>query len=261
MEENRLYKNALILLGLFIIVSSSCVSRKEIVYFQNDEINQEKVSNTYNTVFKPDDLLQITISAKEIEAVKDFNLSAISFSSTSNSVIGTPRQQSYLIDNNGEIDFPILGKIKIGGLTRKEAIDFFKKKLDPDFVKEPIVIITIANFKISVLGDVKNPGSFTIPNERVSIIDAIALAGDLNISAQRNNIMVQREENKKKVQYRVDLLSNSINTSPVFYLQQNDIVYVEQNYAKMQSASSNSNTSLFISITGILLTIISIIIR
>ncbi|ARV06349.1 sugar transporter [Polaribacter sp. SA4-10] len=252
MKENHL---GITILGiLFILLSNSCVSKKDIIYFQNDEINQEKVSNSYKTVFKPDDLLNITISAKEIEAVKDFNLSTALFD-------GTGQQQSYLIDNKGEIDFPILGKIKIGGLSRDEAIALFKRSLDPDYVKKPRVIITIANFKISILGDVLKPGSYTIPNERISILDAIALAGDLNLSAQRNNVLVQREENKKKTQYRVDLLSNSINTSPVFYLQQNDVIYVEQNYAKIQSASSNSNTGLVISVTGILIGLIAIIVR
>jgi polysaccharide export outer membrane protein len=252
MKDNRL---CIIILGVIIILlSNSCVSKKEIIYFQNDAINQEKVSNSYKTVFKPDDLLQITISAKEIEAVKDFNLSSVSLS-------GPGEKQSYLIDSKGEIDFPILGKIKIGGLSRTEAIELFKKKLDPDYVKEPIVIITITNFKVSVLGDVSNPGSYMIPNERISILDAIALAGDLNISAQRNDILVQREEGGEKRQYRVDLLSNNINTSPVFYLQQNDVVYVKPNYASIQSASSNSNTSLIISLTGLLVTIITVLTR
>ena len=133
--------------------------------------------------------------------------------------------------------------------------------MSPDYIKKPNINIKIANYKISYMGDVKNPGSYNIPNERITILDALALAGDVNISGQRNNVLIIREENNKKVQYRVDLRSNKILTSPVYYLQQNDVVYVEPNYARIQSASSNSSTSLFISITGLIITIVSLLTR
>jgi polysaccharide export outer membrane protein len=240
---------------------TSCVSNKKIVYFQNDEIDQNNVSNSYKTVFKPDDLLQITISSDNALAVKPFNLNTVAFGSTADAAVGQPKLQSYLIDSKGEIDFPVFGKVKIGGLSRKETIELLKSKLSPDYVKEPMITIRISNFKITVLGDVKEPKTYKIPNERVSILDAIGLAGDLNISGRRDNVLIQREVNGEKLQYRVDLLSNKLNTSPVFYLQQNDIVYVEHNYARIQSASSNSNTSLFISITGLIITIVSLLTR
>ncbi|QNM85784.1 polysaccharide biosynthesis/export family protein [Polaribacter pectinis] len=246
---------------LFIFFFTSCVSKKDIVYFQNDKIDQSKVSNSYETIIKPDDLLQITITAQDTEAVKPFNLAAVTYSTTSNSAIGVAQQQNYLVDNKGEIDFPVIGKLKLGGLSRDNAIKLLKNKLEPDFLKKPNINIRIANYKISVLGDVGKPGSYTIPNERITIIEAIALAGDLNISGQRNNILVQREEDGKKVQYRVNLLSNKINISPVYYLQQNDVVYVEPNYAASQSASYNQNTGLFISIGSILISLITILTR
>jgi polysaccharide export outer membrane protein len=246
---------------LTIIVLSSCVSKKDIVYFQNDEIDQAKVSNSYRTIIKPDDLLQITITALDIEAVRPFNLAAVTYATSSNSAIGVAQQQTYLVDTSGEIDFPVLGKLKIGGLSRNEVIDLLKRKLSPDYIKEPNVNIKIANYKISVMGDVRMPGSYNIPNERITILDALALAGDVNISGQRNNLLIIREEENKKVQYRVDLRSNALLTSPVYYLQQNDVVYVEPNYARIQSASSNSSTSLFISITGLIITIVSLLTR
>jgi polysaccharide export outer membrane protein len=246
---------------LFIIFFSSCVSKKEIVYFQNDKIDQEKVSNSYKTIIKPDDLLQITITALDIEAVRPFNLAAVTYASSSNSAIGVAQQQTYLVDTNGEIEFPVLGKLKIGGLSRNETIDLLKSKLSPDYIKEPNVNISIANYKISILGDIQRPGSYNIPNERITILDALALAGDINISGLRNNVLIIREENGKKVQYRIDLRSNKILTSPVYYLQQNDVVYVEPNYSRIQSASANSSTSLFISITGLIITIVSLLTR
>ena len=254
---NRMLKMSFFILSIFIV--SSCVSKKDIIYFQNDAIDQAKVSNSYRTIIKPDDLLQITITALDIEAVRPFNLAAVTYSTSSNSAIGVAQQQTYLVDTNGEIDFPVLGKLKIGGLTRNETIALLKNKLSPDYIKEPNINIKIANYKISVMGDVRLPGSYNIPNERITILDAIALAGDLNISGNRSNVMITREEGGKKVQYRVDLRSNKLLTSPVYYLQQNDVVYVEPNYARIQSASSNSNTSLFISITGLLITMVSLL--
>jgi polysaccharide export outer membrane protein len=246
-----------ILFIILIMAFSSCVSKKDIVYFQYDEINQEKVSNSYKTIIKPDDLLQITITALDIEAVRPFNLAAVTYATSSNSAIGVAQQQTYLVDTKGEIEFPVLGKIKIGGLTRDETIELLKSKLSPDYIKDPNVNIRISNYKISVMGDVDRPGSYNIPNERITILDALALAGDVNISGQRNNILIIREEENKKVQYRVDLRSNLLLTSPVYYLQQNDVVYVEPNYARIQSASSNSNTSLVISISSVLVALLT----
>jgi polysaccharide export outer membrane protein len=239
------------------VLMASCVSKKDIVYFQNDEIDQLNVSNSYKTIIKPDDVLQITITALDIEAVRPFNLAAVTYATSSNSAIGVAQQQTYLVDTNGEIEFPVLGKIKIGGLTRDESIDLLKSKLSPDYIKEPNVNIRISNYKISVMGDVQRPGSYNVPNERITILDALALAGDINISGQRNNILIIREEENKKVQYKVDLLSNNIFTSPVYYLQQNDVVYVEPNYARIQSASANSNTSLVISISSVLIALLT----
>jgi len=250
--------------ALLIIVSCillGCVSKKKIVYFQNDSIDQAKVSNSYSTIFKPDDLLQITISSADINAVKPFNLPAATYSLLSDNVIGQPSQQMYLIDNQGYIEFPVFGRIKVGGLTRIEAIKMFKKKLSPDYVKDPTINIRISNFKVTIIGDVKKPGTYTIPNERITIVEALGLAGDLNISGVRNDVQVTREENGKKIIYNVDLLSKKTYTSPVFYLQQNDFIYVKPNNAKVQSASYNQNTGLFISIASVLISLITIITR
>ena len=157
-------KKSVFLMSLTLVfLLSSCVSNKKIAYFQFDEIDQQNVSNVYKTVFKPDDLLQITISADNIEAVKPFNLTAVSYAASSNSVSGQAKQLTYLIDSKGEIDFPVFGKLKIGGLTREETIKMLKDKLSPDYVKNPTINIRISNFKITVQGDVKNPGTFNIP--------------------------------------------------------------------------------------------------
>ena len=254
-------KAKIVILLVLISVLSSCVSKKDITYFQYDEIVQANVSNSYKTIFKPDDLLQITISAVDFEAVKPFNLPAVNFSSTSDRALGTPLQQSYLIDNEGFIDFPVIGKIKIGGLTRGESISMLKNKLDPDYVKNPTINIRIANYTVTVLGDVRNPGTYTIPNERITLLEALGLAGDLNITGKRNTVKVFREIDGKKIKFDVDLRSNKIFTSPVYYLQQNDLVYVDQNKSSSQDAAFNRNTGLFVSIGSIIVSLIAVLTR
>lgn len=251
----------LLFILLFLLVQISCVSRKKIVYFQNDEINQSLVSNSYKTVFKPDDLLNITVTSEDLESTKPFNLPAVTFSIMPDRAIGQPAQQLYLIDDKGYIDFPILGKLKIAGLTRAEVISLLKSKISPGYVKNPTINIRIANFKITVLGNVNNPGTYTIPNERVTILEAIGLAGDLSISGKRNTILVHREEAGKKNIYQINLLSKKLFTSPIYYLQQNDLVYVEPNKASMQRASYNPNIGMFASIASVIISLLTILTR
>lgn len=253
-------KNLLYILTLSLFITS-CVSKKRITRFQYDDINQSLVSNDYKTVFKPDDLLQITISAQDLKSVAPFNLPAVNFAAATGLAIAQPMQQAYLVDSKGRIDFPILGEIEVGGKTREEVIKAFKLRLDPDYVKKPTINIIISNFKVTVTGDVRRPGTFTIPNERITIIEAVGLAGDINISARRDNVLVVREELGKKTTYRVNLLSKELFTSPVYYLQQNDMVYVEPNNAKAQSAAFNQNTGLWVSIGSILISLMAVLTR
>ena len=194
---------------IFTCIISSCVPRKQIVYFQNDKINQNEVSNSYKTYLKPDDLLKITVSSSDYEASKPFNLPAVTFSTTTDRVAGTPQQQTYLVDQEGYIDFPVIGKIKIAGMTRNEAIEFLKNKLDPDYIKNPTINIRIANYSITILGDVNKPGTYTIPNERITILEALGLAGDLKIRGRREVVKVFREIDGKKEEFVICLLYTS----------------------------------------------------
>lgn len=169
-------------------------------------------------------------------------------------------KKTYLIDNNGFIHFPLMGPLKLAGLSRSEAVSLLENKLDPDYVKKPTINIRIANFTVTVLGDVKNLGTFNIPNERITVLEAIGLAGDLNISSIRN-IKIHREEDNKKKMYTLDLRSNKTFTSPAYYLQQNDIVYVEPNKATSQDAAYNKNSGLFISLGSVIISLIAILTR
>lgn len=243
------------------LIFGACVSKKDVVYLQYDEINKSEVNNDYQLKFKPDDMLQIIVSSENIKAALPFNLPVVVFQSIGGNSLGQPQQQAYLVDKYGYIEFPVLGKLKVGGLTRIEVIQLLKSKLDPAHIKSPIINIFITNFKITVQGDVVRPGTYTLANERVSIFDALGLAGDLNISGNRENVLVLREENGVKKEYRLNLKSKKTLTSPVYYLQQNDIIYVEPNYAKIQDASYTRSTGLFISLASVLISLLTVIAR
>jgi polysaccharide export outer membrane protein len=215
-------------LGMF-----SCVNKKKIIYFQGDKAIASDTTKKHSALLKIDDLLTITVMSMDAEATKPFNLSTYgtnqnSMNSTSSSNNGP---KGYLIDENGEITFPVIGKIKLVGLNRTQAGELIKEKLK-DYLKDPIVHIEIQNFNITILGDVSKPGNYTVNHERITLIEAIGMAGDLNISGLRKNVLVIRDNEGKKTETRVDLTNKELFNSPVFYLQQNDIVYVEQNRSK-----------------------------
>jgi polysaccharide biosynthesis/export protein len=254
------YKTILLSFILFLFFAS-CASKKDLIYLQFDEVDQTKVNNDYQLTFKPDDLLQIIISSKDLKASFPFNLPVFANSASSSSAIGVPKLQSYLIDGNGMVELPVLGRLKLGGLTRIKAVELIKDRLYPKYLKDPIVNILITNFKVTVIGDVRTPRVFQIDNERLTIFDAIGMAGDLNISGRRENVIVVREEFGKKTKYSIDLRSNNIMTSPVYYLQQNDVIYIHQNNSKIQDAVYTRNTGLFISLASVLISLITIITR
>mgnify|MGYP005995170373 CR=1 FL=1 len=244
---------------LIVLLMTSCVSKKNVIYFQDDVKAVQEINKDFSIKFKKDDLLAINISAENLDAVKQFNLPTVAYNAVTNSVSGVPKQQSYLIDASGQIDFPVIGIVKVEGLTRIETIKLLREKIKP-YVKDVQINIQILNFKINVMGDVKSPGTFQIANERITVIDALALAGDLNMSGERV-FKVIRETDKGVVTQTLDLKSNAIFSSPYYYLQQNDIVYVEPNKSKVQSAAYNQNTGLYISLASVLISLISILTR
>ena len=212
--------------------------------------------------YQANDLLSINVTALDMDAARPFNLFVSSPNILNNlSVTGQIRQQTYLIDEKGEINFPVLGKITIGGLSRDEATDFLETKLK-DYLKDPVVTLRLTNFRISVLGEVKLPGNYTILNERVSILEALALAGDLNITGKRANLLLIREEDGVLTKNYIDLTSNDLFNSQYFYLRPNDILYVEPNKAKVRSSTDALRfTSISLSVITTLTTILSILLR
>ncbi|PWH86151.1 sugar transporter [Brumimicrobium oceani] len=258
-----MYKSiSLIIILINVLLFSSCGTHKKMVYFQTDQTDSTAVENSqYTPTFKPDDFLAIVVTANDPNSVVPFNfpVSGNTQPAQAGYSSGAPARTGYLVDPNGFVNLPILGKIKLGGLNRTEATDLLEEKMSA-FLQSPVVNIQIQNYKVTVLGDVKKPGTYTIPNERISILEAIGLSGDLDITGVRNNVLVIRDENGEKKQYRVDLTTDQVLTSPVFYLEQNDVVYVEPNNAKRsQGTFWRSSGGIIISLTSLVITTITLI--
>lgn len=253
-------KNILILLAL--VVLSSCASRQELAYFQDEAIENgiENLNADFEIRFKSDDLLTIDVSALEPDAARPFNLPAVSYNASVINAQGNLKMQTYLVDANGFIEFPVLGSLKMGGLSRSEANAFMKEKL-AEYIKDPIVNIRLANFTITILGEVNKPGTFTIQDEKVSLSEALGLAGDLTIYGKRNNVFLIREVDGQKRYAKFDLTSINVVNSPNYYLTQNDVIYVEPNKAKMRQSTYNQNNGVIIAAVSTLATIAAILLR
>ncbi|WP_417350498.1 polysaccharide biosynthesis/export family protein [Flavobacterium alkalisoli] len=249
---------------LLFFVFTSCVPRKKIVYYQN-LTSFEDSGNNFETRIKSDDLLMIIISAPG-DAAKDFNLPALGitgtdmFSSSMDAASGQQRIQTYHVDNNGFIQFPVLGKLEVGGMTKGEVIEMLNEKLNK-YIKDPVINLRIANFEIAVSGEVARPGRFTLQTERITLPEALAMAGDMTVYGKRDNVLVRRDINGKKTFNYIDMTKADFINSPFYYLQQNDEVYVEPNKTKINSSGVGPNVSVIISATSVLIALIAILTR
>jgi polysaccharide export outer membrane protein len=247
------------------LVLTSCVSKKKITYLQNIDEVQNGNSESYEPKLKPDDLLMIIVSAPDpslAALAEPFNLPAIGIINSGNDGLGGGvRYQSYLIDAEGYIDFPVLGKLKLAGLNKAEAVDFIKSKLDPKYLKDPIINMRINNFKISVLGEVARPGAYSVGTERITLPEALALAGDMTIYGNRKNILVVREMEGVKTHAYIDITKADFINSPYYYLDQNDLIYVNPNRTKANSSAVGPNITVGISAISLLITIIALVTR
>ena len=253
-----------LLIWLFLgLLFGSCQTHKKLVYFQgNISINDSLlVEPNFTPTLKTDDLLSITVTADDPETAVPFNLNQGLQNPNLNNgyTMGNQERQGYLIAENGTINFPVLGRMKFAGLKRTVAISLLEDSLR-NYITNPIINIQILNYKVTVLGDVGKPGSFKIPNERITVLEAIGLAGDLNITGNRKNIKVLRDENGKKSEYILDLTSSSVFSSPAYYLQQNDVVYVEPNTAARNNSTVwKTSGSIFISTVALVITTINVL--
>ncbi len=246
-----------------VTLISACGSTKDVVYLQDIQfVKNQDIENDYQVTIHKDDLLGITVNSKNEELSLPFNLPLVSFQ-IGGGVAGQQRLMGYLVNQEGNIDFPILGQIHVAGLTRQQLIEYIKDKLiSEDLIKDPIVTVQFLNFKVSVLGEVNKPGTFEITGDRVTLLEALSMAGDLSIYGNRERVSVIREVNGKRQIVHHDLRSSDLFESPCYYLQQNDIVYVEPNKARSGQSRVNSNNSVGVWLSGVsvLATITSLLI-
>lgn len=258
-------KNILTLI-LLVSLLAGCQSYKKVPYMQvpegttvNNQTNQTPVQ--YDARIMPNDLLLITVNARDKEAGEPFNLLYPS-GLMSSSGQGVQSLQKYLVDNNGEINFPTVGMLRLEGMTRREAESLILNSISSNFKEKPIVIVSFSDYKISVLGEVARPGTFTIANEKVNVLQALALAGDMTIYGKRDNVKIFREHaDGRKEDITINLNDRNLLDSPNYYLQQNDVLYVEPNKAKAQGADIGSMTTLMLSGVSILISITSLIVN
>ena len=243
-----------------------CGSYKQIPYLQEMEALETTGSlpSMYDAKIMPKDLLTITVNTTDPEASAPFNLTiqTNNSASTVHTITQQPSLQQYLVDNKGNIDFPVLGRIHVGGLTKNQAEDLIREKLKPYLEETPIVTIRMVNYKISVLGEVNKPGTFTVNNEKVNVLEALAMAGDLTIWGLRDNVKLVRENTDGKREIIVlNLNKADIIGSPYYYMQQNDIIYVSPNKTKAKNSGIGQSTSLWISGTSILVSLASLLVN
>ena len=256
--------NIFLLLSVVTILLSSCGSTKNIAYLQNsDYIDLSRSSYLYDAKIMPKDILTITVNTVNPEASAPFNLTVSTTLNASSSSNSGPLQ-SYLVDNKGCIEFPVLGTIEVGGLTKSMCEQLLHDKIKPylNAAENPVVTVRMSNYKISVLGEVNHPGMFTVGNEKINILEALAQAGDLTIYGVRDRVKLIREDvNGRKDIYTINLNDAELINSPYYYLQQNDILYVEPNKVKAQNSSVGQSTNLWLSGTGILVSLASLIVN
>ena len=228
-------------LGVALLTATSCGTPKDVAYFQDLNNNPDTVITLQNKVItvKPTDKIYIGVKSKDPQITQLFSLTG-STSSSSN----VKDAIYYTVDSKGNIDFPVLGTIHVAGLTREQIAEKIKKSLlEASLVKDPTVTVGLGNLYYSVMGEVANPGRFSMDEEKVTILDAISNAGDLTIQGRRQDVMVLRQENGHQKVYKIDLCSGKdIFNSPAYYLQQNDVVYVTPNDTKKRSSTLNGNT-------------------
>lgn len=251
---------ALVMFTTLLMTFSSCGSRKSMVYLQPDSTDINKVYGQFIPKIQHNDILTIAVTAADPKVTAPFNpVSSLASGNMSQSVDMALRP-TYTVDDNGDINLPMLGKVKVAGLTRLEAIEKIRSELS-QYIKDPGVNMNFNNFRVSVLGEVSRPGSFIMPTERVTVLEALGMAGDLTIRGVRENVTLIREVNGQKSMHRLDLTKQDVLNSPYYYLAQNDVIYVEPNKAQINNSKLGANTNIIISIASLLITVISVLTR
>ena len=256
----------ILLLILMVLAAVSCSTPKEISYFQDLQpgVTELTITDPVEIKVRPKDKLSILVNAQDQKLTNMFNLPIVSqqIGQESTGSSGTSRGVSgYTVDTDGYINFPVLGKIKVEGMTREQIAEYLTGQLkEQELIQDPVVTVEFMNLGVSVLGEVNRPGRISINRDNLTILDALSEAGDLTIFGKREKVLVLRQENGKQRVYGINLCSaDQLYTSPVYYLQQNDVVYVEPNDTKSRQSTVNGNTvrstSFWISLASLITSI------
>lgn len=254
---NRIFQKLLFLLITIFLVS--CASREKIVYYNGSD-TQSNNAFSFEPKIQPDDLLYIFVSAEDPEAATSFNIQFDQNGAMSGGSVVNQIKQQYLVDSKGYIQFPVIGSLKVSGFSRSDVVLMLKEKIK-EYINEPIINFRIINYKVTVQGEVKTPGTFSIQTERITLPEALSMAGDLTIKGVRENIIIIREEQGVRTINRVDITKSDFINSPYYYLNQNDVVYVEPNKVQINSSAYGPSTTLAISIATLLITTTLILTR
>lgn len=243
---------------------NSCSSYKRIPYFKNiEEVDLSESRGLYDATIMPKDLLAINVSTVNPDAAKPFNIT-INDGTTTGGGEGLASTRGFLVDNSGNINFPVIGKIHVQGLTKGQCEDLIQKKIQPYMAKSenPIVTVRMSSFRVTVIGEVGGSRVIPVTTEKMSIIEAFAQAGDLTVYGKRDNILLIREDaNGEKSYHRLNLNDANIINSPYYYLQQNDVLYVQPNNTKARNSTIGSSTTLWFSIIGFLTSMASLVVN
>ena len=257
---------SLAFLAATLLLVTSCGTSKSIAYIQNsDSINYDNSRYLYDAKIMPKDQLTISVNTVNPDASLPYNLLLQTAYTQGRSVsTGGGTLMPYLVDNNGYINFPVVGKLKVAGLTKTECQDLILEKIRPFMAEseKPVVTVIMSSYSVSVLGEVNRPGSFQVGREKITILEALSQAGDLTIYGVRDKVKLIREDaTGKKEIHTLDLTDANIVTSPYYYLQQNDIVYVEPNKVKAQNSRVGNMTTLWFSATSILISLTALLVN
>lgn len=256
--------------ALVFLLALSCTPKKNMVYLEQNE-QQEKINEAVfeGTKIQTGDLLSIKVSAFDENAIRPFNLetapssnsnSANAPQNTLQSSQASPQLDGYLVNTSGDINFPVLGRLHIVGMTSKQLQEDLEQRLKI-YLTDPLVTIRQLNFTITVLGEVRKPGQFNSPNEKLNLLQALGLAGDMTDNADRTNVKLVRNENGSTQTFLLDFNDAALTNSPQFYLQQNDVLYVQPDKNKKVIANTNPNRTIIFSIIGSIIALTSILVR
>lgn len=249
---------SLVLAGFALCALPGCTSPKDILYFQDiDQMTPQKIDAEYQPVIMKDDKLQIIISGPDKSVVQPYNFT-LYYNANGNMAASSERSIiPYLVDSEGCIDMPGLGRIHVEGMRRTDLVNHITKLLtERGLVKDPVVSVSFQNYRVTVLGEVHNPGTYTMPSERVTILQALGMAGDLALQADRHDIILIRDEDGKQVHYKIDLTKSDILNSDLFFMHQNDVLYVPQSAKRI--ASGTTPTGLWSIILSTLSTLVTV---